>query len=95
MATRASFREAVLAVVRAIPRGSVLTYADVAGKAGFAKAARAVGSLMKGNHDADIPCHRVVRSDGRVGAYNREGGSDTKWKRLAEEGVDMTRFVQI
>lgn len=86
------FRESALAIVKSIPRGSVLTYQEVAKRAGSPGASRAVGSLMKKNHDPEVPCHRVVRSDGHVGAYNRAGGSKTKWDRLTQEGVDMTRL---
>lgn len=80
-----SFREAVLSVVRDIPSGSVLSYAEVAKRAGYAGAARAVGSLMKKNFDPSIPCHRVIRSDGRPGEYNR--GSTAKEILLKSEGV--------
>ena len=66
-----------------------MTYGEVAMKAGTKGAARAVGSLMKANYDATIPCHRVIRSDGKIGSYNRPGGSKAKWQRLEEEGVDM------
>ena len=84
-----SFSTRVRDVVRAIPRGSFLTYADVARRAGSPGAARAVGTLMRKNHDSAVPCHRVVRSDGSVGAYNRTGGAREKWQRLKEEGCDM------
>ena len=87
-----AFREAVLTVVRSIPAGSTMTYQEVARRAGCLGASRAVGSFMKANQDLGVPCHRVVRSDGKVGAYNRAGGSQTKWRRLEEEGVDMTHF---
>lgn len=79
------FRQKVLAVVKDIPRGSVLSYKEVAARAGFPGAARAVGTLMKRNYDVSIPCHRVIRSDGRVGEYNRGGGGE-KERRLREEG---------
>jgi O-6-methylguanine DNA methyltransferase len=86
------FSRRVHAVVKAIPKGTVLTYGQVAAAAGTPGAARAVGSLMKANLNPDIPCHRVVRSDGKIGEYNRAGGSQTKWKRLQDEGVDMSRL---
>ncbi|MBP6945364.1 MGMT family protein [Patescibacteria group bacterium] len=87
-----TFSRRVHAIVKAIPKGSVLTYGQVAAAAGTPGAARAVGSLMKANLNPDIPCHRVVRSDGKIGEYNRAGGSLTKWKRLQDEGVDMSRL---
>ena len=70
----------------AIPPGSVLTYAEVARAAGSPYAVRAVGSVMAKNHDAAIPCHRVVRSDGRPGGFNR-GGEVKKRRLLQREGV--------
>ena len=82
-----SFTERVRAVVRAIPRGETLTYGEVAAAAGSPGASRVVGTIMKGNLDPAVPCHRVVRSDGSVGEYNRPGGSETKEALLREEGA--------
>lgn len=81
-----TFTEKVLEVVRKIPKGKTLTYGQVAEKAGNAKAVRAVGSIMKKNYDPTVPCHRVIRSDGSVGEYNR-GGSEAKRKLLESEGA--------
>lgn len=81
------FRERVLSVVRNIPKGSVLTYGEVAKRAGSPGAARGVGSVMKSNHDRSVPCHRVIRSDGRLGEYNR--GRERKAERLTREGVKV------
>jgi len=74
---QASFSERVYAIVAKIPKGKVMTYKQVAAKAGSPHAARAVGNLMKNNYNPKIPCHRVVRSDGKIGDYNR-GGSERK-----------------
>lgn len=79
-----SFRARVLAVVRKIPRGSVLSYGEVAKRAGSPRAARAVGSIMRENHNPNIPCHRVIRSDGEIGGYN--GGEEMKRALLRAEG---------
>jgi len=70
--------------VAAIPRGKTMTYKQVAGKAGNLGAARAVGTLMSKNYNEKIPCHRVIRSDGKVGDYNR-GGPGRKVELLLEE----------
>ena len=70
-----SFSDRVYNVVRKIPRGKVMTYAEVAKKAGNPKAVRAVGYWMSKNYDPKIPCHRVIRSDGTIGDYNRGGPS--------------------
>ena len=80
-----TFTEKVLEVVRNIPKGKTMTYGQVAARAGAPGAARAVGTLMKNNYDPTVPCHRVIRSDGRVGQYNR-GGPEAKKKLLIQEG---------
>lgn len=79
------FRECVLDVVRTIPKGSTLSYKDVACRAGNPRAARAVGAIMRTNHDSTVPCYRVIRSDGRLGGYNG-GGTAKKKERLRQEG---------
>lgn len=79
------FSKKVLAVVRGIPRGMVMSYAEVAWLAGNARASRAVGTLMRKNLDVTVPCHRVICADGRVGQYNR--GISMKINRLLSEGV--------
>ena len=79
------FDERVRAVVRDIPRGKVMSYAEVAYRAGNPGAARAVGTIMKNNYDASVPCHRVIRSDGKIGDYNR-GGRAKKLALLKAEG---------
>lgn len=81
-----SFQEKVLAIVRKIPRGQAMTYKQVATKAGNPNASRAVGTIMKNNYRPDVPCHRVIRSDGKIGDYNR-GGSIRKAALLREEGA--------
>ncbi|MDO8548515.1 MAG: MGMT family protein [bacterium] len=63
-----------------------MTYKQVAAKAGNPFAARAVGMLMSKNYNKKIPCHRVVRSDGKLGGYNR-GGFERKIELLLEEGI--------
>ncbi len=80
-----TFVEKVKEIVRKIPKGKVLTYKQVAAKAGNARAARAVGMVMSKNFDKDIPCHRVIRSDGTLGNYNR-GGIAAKRRLLKTEG---------
>ena len=88
-----SFRERVFAVVADIPRGKVMTYGEVALYAGSPGGARAVGTILKSNFDPNIPCHRVIRSDGKAGEYNR--GAILKQKRLESEGVDMRNRVNV
>lgn len=80
-----TFKDKVKDVVKAIPAGNVMTYKQVAGKAGNSKAARAVANCMAANYDLEIPCHRVIRTDGGLGGYNR-GGTDAKRAILKSEG---------
>lgn len=79
-----TFTEKVYDIVRKIPEGSVLTYKEVAKKAGSPKAVRAVGTILSKNYNTQIPCHRVIRSDGGMGGYNR-GGVSVKEKILKKE----------
>lgn len=81
-----TFADKVREVVRSIPKGTTMTYGAVAAKAGYPGAARAVGAVMKGNYDPTVPCHRVIRSDGQIGQYNR-GGPAAKRKLLIAEGA--------
>lgn len=78
------FAEKVFAVVKKIPKGQVLTYKQVAIKAGHPKAAQAVGNILHQNHNPKIPCHRVIRTDGQLGGYNR--GAINKRRILKLEG---------
>lgn len=97
------FQRAVLVKTLEIPPGEVRSYAWVARELGRPKAVRAVGNALARNPvPILIPCHRVVRSDGRVGDYGA-GGPQAKRAILAAEGVDLawleglarrgTRFV--
>ncbi len=85
------FEKKVYDVVARIPRGRVLSYGEVARKAGRPGAARAVGTLMAHNpfDKKKVPCHRVVRSDGRIGEYSGKGGRSGKEKLLRQEGVGI------
>ena len=80
-----TFAEKVYEVVGKIPRGKVLTYKEVARLAGNKNASRAVGNILNKNHNPKIPCHRVIRSDGKLGGYNR--GAKKKKEILKSEGV--------
>lgn len=81
------FKQKVLVVVRSIPPGSVMSYGDVARLAGYPRAARAVGSIMSHNFDPTVPCHRVIRADGKPGQYNR--GNAQKIAKLRAEGYKI------
>ena len=79
-----SFKSRVQSIVKNIPKGSTLSYGEVALRAGNKKAARAVGMIMSQNHDQDVPCHRVIRSDGTLGGY--VWGIQKKREILKKEG---------
>ncbi len=80
-----SFGYKVLAVVKKIPMGETKTYKEVARAAGRPRAARVVGNILNKNYNWKIPCHRVIRSDGKIGGYNR--GSAKKELLLKNEAM--------
>lgn len=82
------FAEIVRLIVRKIPKGKVLSYGEVARRAGNPRAYRAVAQIMARNYDPAVPCHRVVRKDGSLGGYNR-GGILEKRRILQREGVTV------
>ena len=77
------FAYQIYKVVKRIPKGQTMTYKQVAIAAGYPNASRAVGNILNKNYDPAIPCHRVIRSDGKTGGYNR--GAKLKIEILAEE----------
>jgi methylated-DNA-[protein]-cysteine S-methyltransferase len=87
------FAASVLRACRKIKPGSTVTYAQLAAKAGYPKAARAVGGALARNPlPLIIPCHRVIRSglghaarDGRIGGFSAPGGTNLKRKMLEFE----------
>ena len=73
-----------------IPKGSVKTYKQVAIAINKPKSARAVANACAKNPYApNVPCHRVIRSDGGLGGYSGRGGVDQKLKLLRSEKVDI------
>lgn len=84
-----SFKKKVLKIVASIPRGKTLTYKQVAEKAGSSQAFRVVGNILSKNYKRHIPCHRVIRSDGKPGGFNR--GVENKIRMLKREGVDLEK----
>jgi methylated-DNA-[protein]-cysteine S-methyltransferase len=83
-----AFNERCYALLKRIPKGKVTTYKEMA-NALNSKAWRAVGSAMAKNKNLiDVPCHRVVRSNGMVGEYAL--GPDKKAELLIAEGLTVT-----
>ena len=89
------FEKAVLRKTREIPRGQVRPYGWVAREIGHPAAVRAVGTALANNPiPYFIPCHRVVRTDGKIGNYGG-GGPDAKKAILTMEGVQLKRLQDL
>jgi O-6-methylguanine DNA methyltransferase len=81
-----NFSDRVYRETQNVPRGKVSTYSAVAHRIGAPRAQRAVARALSQNHDREVPCHRIIRSDGFVGGYNG-GGPTKKEALLRSEGV--------
>jgi methylated-DNA-protein-cysteine methyltransferase-like protein len=82
-----SAAERILAVIRAIPRGQVAGYGEVARRAGLPGRARLVARVLSENQDAGLPWHRVLRSDGRIAFPENSRAWREQARRLRAEGV--------
>jgi len=80
-----NFNSKVYEVTKKIPRGKVSTYGLIACLAENCRAPRAVGNALNKNFSPDIPCHRVIRSNGSIGGYR--GNLLKKIRKLKSEGV--------
>jgi len=84
------FQLKVWSYLKKIPKGKLKTYAQVAKGIGKPKAVRAVANAIgKNPFPPKIPCHRVIRSDGKLGGYSAKGGIKTKKKLLKNEGFSF------
>ena len=88
------FKLKVLEVVARISKGKVLTYKQVAKLAGNEKAIRVVGNILVKNSDKNIPCRRVIKSNGDVGLYNGLQGKSKK-SILEKEGVKFSNLGKV
>jgi O-6-methylguanine DNA methyltransferase len=85
----------VLRKTAEIPRGEVRPYSWVADEIGVPGGARAVGSALADNPvPLIVPCHRVVRADGRFGRYSL-GSDDNKALLLEGEGLDVSTYRRL
>jgi len=81
------FNQRCYALLCQVPRGRVTTYKAIAEALGT-KAYRAVGNAMNRNpRPIEVPCHRVVSSDGRIGGYVE--GAQRKFELLKSEGIEV------
>lgn len=82
------FQKKVWQAISKIPKGKTLTYKELATKIGQPNAIRAVANAVGANPlVVQIPCHRVVRSDGTLGGYSGRGGVKAKRALLLKEGI--------
>ncbi len=82
------FQISVWEALKAIPRGETRTYREIAQQIGRPNSVRAIANAIgKNPYAPEIPCHRVVRTDGSLGGYSGPGGIETKIRLLREEGV--------
>lgn len=82
------FQRAVWEAMRSIPLGATVSYGELARKAGYPGAARAVGQAVGHNPiPLLIPCHRVIASDGTLGGFG--GGPELKRAMLKQEGISL------
>ena len=104
-----SFQKKIYQIVRKIPKGKVLSYKDVARKAGRPRAWRAVGNVLNENRNPKIPCYRIIKSDtrakrnvemktkssstGNIDGYSR--GTKKKIALLKEEGITINSYGKI
>ena len=89
----AEFSENVWRLTKQIPKGKVATYGQLARALGMPGAGRAVGQALKMNpHAPIVPCHRVVKSDGRLGGYagRRPARIKEKIRLLKSEGIEIS-----
>ena len=83
------FQEKVYKICKKVPKGKVTTYKKIAEKL-RTKAYRAIGTaLAKNPYAPKVPCHRVVNSNGNIGAYSGKDGRKSKVKMLRKEGIEI------
>ncbi len=81
-----NFNDKVYNLTKKIPKGRVTTYKQIAEKL-KTRAYRAVGNALNKNRDKNVPCHRVVNSNGCIGGFAR--GTDNKIALLKKEGIEI------
>ena len=89
------FQVKVWRALKKIKKGEVKTYKEVAIAINRPKAARAVANACAKNPYApEVPCHRVIRSDGTLGGFSSPGGTKTKKKMLKREGFSLQKTIK-
>ena len=87
------FQKMVWLEITKIPKGKTITYKELAMKIGKPKAYRAVANACAKNPLLEIiPCHRVIREDGKMGGYKGKKGIERKKRLLKSEGVKLSNY---
>lgn len=94
MKAETDFKKRIYEIVKIIPKGRVMTYKGLAEKAGKPRAWRAVGNILAENKNPKIPCHRVIRSDGKIGGYNRGVKKKIKLLKKEDKGLGLNFRVR-
>ena len=83
-----SFQRLVWEEISKIPYGQTRSYKQIATKIGNPNSSRAVANACGNNPSPiTIPCHRVIRSDGKIGGYSGPGGINKKIELLEKENI--------
>jgi len=71
-----------------VPKGKITTYGELAKAIGLKNGQRVIGKIMNKNpYPVIVPCHRVIKSDGKIGGY--AWGEKVKAKMLSNEGIKI------
>lgn len=81
--------EKIIAAIRAVPKGEVAGYGEIARRAGLPGRARMVARLLSQNDDGELPWHRILRSDGSIAFPKESAHYAEQTQRLRAEGVDV------
>jgi methylated-DNA-[protein]-cysteine S-methyltransferase len=81
-----AFRLAIYDAARRLGHGELVTYGELAERAGHSGMARETGvALSRNPFPPIVPCHRIVAAGGKLGGFSAAGGTDTKKRLLAHE----------
>lgn len=80
---------AILAAIRAVPRGQVASYGTIARRAGLPGRARQVARILAENDDRTLPWHRILRADGRIAFPADSPNHAEQGQRLRAEGLEV------
>ena len=87
-----NFNQKCYNLIKKVPKGKITTYKEIA-KALKTQAYQAVGNAMRNNpYTPQVPCHRVVKSDGRIGGFKGKKSGKAikeKIKMLKKEGIEF------